>query len=691
MASKPKVVTLIPCLGKADETRACLESVAADPYPNHEVLVIENETDQNVKMLQSLFPKVRFFRNEKNEGFTGAVNRGIQEGKSLNPDFYFLLNNDAVLKRGAIESLVFGLLSNPRAGMAAPKILADDRKKILWAAGGEFFPKRFLARNRGQGNPDSERFSRMEKCPFLSGCALLVRASVIQAVGNLDEKFFTYAEDLDFSLRMRSAGWELLYEPAAVVVHPGSQTSGSQYEPFQSFYRWRNRLLIVSKHAGLIHGLFFYFLFFPLLVLRDLTVYVRKGKISSIPYLFRGLFQFAGIQWLHLRLEPMRRTGKGKISSRLKNGYLLSNPAAVFFLSILDGLGKNFSAFFPRKNLPENVRKILLAKTDHLGDVILSLQAIPALKMAFPHADIDFLCGSWSKFLVENNPSVRQVLTFDDFRLNRKGSKLRRIQKWVEDSFHAVKAMRKEAYDLAIDLRAYYPNFIPWLSISGAKHRAGFSTGGFGFFLDTSGPWKEGIHETEHFMELLRALAPSAKRAKLDLSYLADERETKAFLDASLPSPENPFVIIHAFCQKSFLRDQKHWKMEEWRNLIGFFERKGLTVFCSGDSEDEPLIRQITEGGKAVNLGGRASIGLLAGLALRARLCVAVDTFFSHLSGALGAKTFVIFNEVEPVEQWKPWGEFVQTFPIESRSSDLENQIQFALEKSKQPVGALNG
>lgn len=347
-------------------------------------------------------------------------------------------------------------------------------------------------------------------------------------------------------------------------------------------------------------------------------------------------------------------------------------------LKTLDLAGSIFFALRRKRPAPENCNKVLIAKIDHLGDVIMSLHVLPALKKALPHAEIHFVCGSWSRAIVEKNPLIDRVITFDDFRLNRKGSKWARIKRTVVDALALIRTMRKERYDLAVDFRAYYPNLIPALFLGKAKCLLGYRTGGFGFMLDRSTKWREGIHETTHFFELLSGAVPSLKRQAIDLAYLTDDFQTERFLERHGTNGK-PYVVVHAFCHGSFLNKQKHWKIEEWNRVIRHLEKEGYRVLCTGDSNDAPLIDQAVQGTSALNVAAVTPLPVLAGLIQRSDLVLCVDTFVSHLAGALGAKTIVIFNDVEPVEQWRPWGETVVTAPIESSSSDIIERIrQFA-------------
>lgn len=658
----PRLVTIVPCMGKHRATRECLHSLLKQAQVQQQIIVVENETWENGKNLSGLFPSVRFIRNPRNEGFTGAVNRGFKEGEALDPDFYFIVNNDAVLDPDCLARLAETLQKNPKAGMAGPKILqfvslSGLTPSTIWAAGGELFFWKFMARNRGQGQADSPVYDEPSPMDFLSGCALLLRKELVRDLGGLDEAYFTYAEDVDLCLKARAAGWELIYEPRARAIHEGSQTAGDQYGPFQSFYRWRNRLLLARKHGGLFHRAFFLFLFFPVLAARDVLTYLRGGKAASLPFLFKGLLQ----------REPLRTTKR----KRLVNGYLLSNPALLAVLAAADFLGRIFFSLIPAGKLPAEVKKILIAKPDHLGDVLLALHVLPALKKAFPGSEIDFLCGSWSRRILDGNPLIRKTVCLDDFRLSRGKPLPQRLSRFFSDCLRAVRDLRSETYDLAIDLRAYYPNLIPLFPFLKARFTLGYSTGGFGFLLDSAPAWEEGRHETEHLFHLLASVIKDPQREPLDLSYLTNEEEARSALAASGSPPSLPLAVLHPFCQSSSLRDQKHWKTGEWRKIIRHLEERGVSVVCSGDAQDRPLIEDLISGSGAKNLAGRTSIAGLAGLIRLSQFTVCVDTFFAHLSGALGALTFEVFNDVEPLEQWKAWGSSVKTYPIESEAEDI--------------------
>jgi len=674
-----QVVAIIPCLGKVEETRKCILSLLKNGMGIElKILVVENGSTDNTRLLKPEFMEVDFLSLPENQGFACAINQGIGRAQNQwHPEFYFLLNNDAEIRENSLQHLVKTMKGNAQCGIAAPKILANEAQGILWAAGGEWIPWRFLARNRHRGQKASTQYEPMLECRFLPGCALLVRREVVETVGLLDESYFLYAEDLDYSLRAQKNGWKLLYDPMAVVIHEGNITSGGEYEPFQSFYRWRNRFLAAWKHAGIAHRIFLYGLFFPLLMARDSVTYVRKGQVRSIPYLWRGFFQFLVLIGSGSPVVPLKpQDFKTPSIKKLRSGYLFSNPLAIVTFKGLDFLGRCLFRLKRKKTVPKTLEKILITKIDHLGDVLLALHLVPAIKRSFPQCRIHFLCGSWSRAVLLNHPLIERAFEFDDLRLNRKGTFWERLWKMARDIANIVEITRREEYDLVLDLRAYYPNSIPLLALSNAKCLAGFLTGGFGFLLDVSTSWREGIHESEHFYDLWKCIDPHASRTDPDLSYLVNLQQTQELQQNVGLKKRDSYIILHAFCQKSFLHNQKHWILAEWKKLIAYFEKEGIQVFCTGDASDEVLVKEMIVGSRAVNLAGKTPLPVLAGLLKQSLSVYCVDTFVAHLSAALGARTNVIFNEVEPVEQWKPWGKNVHVFPIESRSEDLIVEIK---------------
>jgi len=284
--------------------------------------------------------------------------------------------------------------------------------------------------------------------------------------------------------------------------------------------------------------------------------------------------------------------------------------------------------------------------------VVLFLSVLPSLKKAFQESRIDVVCGSWSRELLESHPMIGTIYTYDQFMLNRSGGLPVRLLKNFSDLFTIVSRLRSEKYELGLDLRAYFPNFIPVMALGGVEHKIGFSTGGFGFLLDRSVHWREDVHETEHFMDLFKVLIRHPSVGAVDFSYLIKPGMSQNVAAIYGIPDSSKVVIIHPGSPNKV----KHWKTSEWRKLIQHFEEKQYCVLCTGSDGEQGLVGAVVEGSGALDLSGKTSLPALYALIKRAEQVFGVDSFVTHFSSAMGVKTTVIFNGIENISQWRPQG-----------------------------------
>ncbi len=242
-----------------DHLRNCLERLAAQDGDYDEIVVVDNaSTDDSVAMVESDFPACRLLALPENVGFGAANNRAAA---AAGGDQLLLLNSDAWLDDGALPRLSAALDADPRLGLAAPELrYPDGRRQFAWApATGVVGEAVQMQRNRFESRAWAHRVPPRWLRPVLgpgwfSAACILVRRAAFEAIGGFDEGFFLYFEDVDFSLRLRRAGWSLASVPGAVAHHVkgGSRPSGRgelEYRRAQlHYYRkhrpaWENRYL----------------------------------------------------------------------------------------------------------------------------------------------------------------------------------------------------------------------------------------------------------------------------------------------------------------------------------------------------------------------------------------------------------------------------------------------------------------
>lgn len=248
----PIVTVVVLNWNNAPDTVECLESLRAVRYPAMRILVVDNgSVDGSEPTLRARFRDLPLLQTGANLGFAGGNNAGIRRALAEGADYVLLLNNDTTVDSGFVDALVAAARAHPDAGMLCPKILLHDRPDVLWYAGASFHPWLGWGRHRGHGQRDTGRFGTVEDTDRPTGCSLLVSRELCERVGVLREEFFCYAEDLEWGLRARDAGYRILYVPSAMVWHKVSRSTGGTRSTAALRYQTRNVLICVDERRPL--------------------------------------------------------------------------------------------------------------------------------------------------------------------------------------------------------------------------------------------------------------------------------------------------------------------------------------------------------------------------------------------------------------------------------------------------------
>lgn len=243
-------IVLVNWNGSAD-TLECLVSIENAKYPNYHVVIVDNGSSaESVDQLHSRNNKFTLIKLDDNYGYTGGNNVGIRFAVEHGADYVFLLNNDTNMANDALEKLVEVAESNPDAGIVTPKILCHPKRTVIWAGGTQFNKKYIVGRLRGYGAVDAGQYDNPDELQYAVGCAMLIRRAVFDDVGLLCDDYFAVAEDLDFGLRVRNAGYRIFYVPDSVIWHKESASTGGNDAPQYVYYQTRNWLLLHNKWAN---------------------------------------------------------------------------------------------------------------------------------------------------------------------------------------------------------------------------------------------------------------------------------------------------------------------------------------------------------------------------------------------------------------------------------------------------------
>jgi GT2 family glycosyltransferase len=205
----PKVFVIVLNYNGKKYLKKCLNSVYKLNYPNLEVVVIDNASDDDsFEEARKRFSLFHFIKNSRNLGFAAGNNIAIRYALEKMADYVFLLNNDAVIEKNSLKNLVKKAEKNNGQGLWSPMIY-EGVSDSVWFEGGKVVWSKMKTLHK----------KLTKKTDYITGCAMLVGKDVFKRIGLLDEDYFLYYEDADFSWRAKKAGFLLEIVPETRVFH----------------------------------------------------------------------------------------------------------------------------------------------------------------------------------------------------------------------------------------------------------------------------------------------------------------------------------------------------------------------------------------------------------------------------------------------------------------------------------------
>lgn len=350
---------------------------------------------------------------------------------------------------------------------------------------------------------------------------------------------------------------------------------------------------------------------------------------------------------LRKRIVHTSRSMIGKII------YLLLSIIGLFLW--LRRLGKRYPPLTPATFHP---RHILVIRLDLIGDLVLSLTVVRALKRTYPEAEIDLLALPASAKVASYDPNLSEIITYDP-NIWRRPKALFQLKNWREASALRQK-LRARHYDLAVSV---YANWAAILAVlSGARRRVGYGPEGYpGFMTDSvpggiPGRWRhwaplDNKHEVDYCLALAQAagatLTPADRIPRLYVDEKTREEVEQLLIRAGL-QPHKPLIICHINSNNG---QSKRWPIPYWATLIDrLIRQEGAQVVLTGAPGDMPQIDQVTSRmhERAINLAGKTSLTQLAALLQRADLLISGDSGPLHMGVACGTPIIGIYGPTNP-------------------------------------------
>jgi GT2 family glycosyltransferase len=255
MTSSPTLSIVIVNYNAQAHLENCLASLTSSPPAiPHDIVVVDNaSTDGSVQAVRTRWPGIAIIEQPSNTGFAAGNNVGIRASTGT---LILLLNNDTIVPAGAIDALVAALLAHPDAAVAGPRLL-DEAGRTELSFGPMISPlnelrQKWTMRLHGRGVKAvstwiERRAGREQYVDWVSGACLLVHRADAERVGLLDERYFLYAEDVDFCAAIRGQRRRVLYTPVARIVHLRGRSRATAPVAMNAAYR-RSQLAFYDKH-----------------------------------------------------------------------------------------------------------------------------------------------------------------------------------------------------------------------------------------------------------------------------------------------------------------------------------------------------------------------------------------------------------------------------------------------------------
>lgn len=268
-----------------------------------QIVVVDNASvDGSLEALESRFARderVHLIALDKNYGFSKANNEGIRWSIKQGIEYFLLLNNDTEVEPYTLENMLNCHLQTK--GIVVPKVLYADRRDTIWCAGGDFTPVIRKAVQRGLDRKDDGQFDESGECDFANGCAMFLSKEIADRIGLLDERFFLYYEDTEYSMRALRQDVPIWYCADAVVYHKVNGSTKGNEKPANAYYITRNWLLCNRLHRRDTNRPKWWFALFCIYFICNraawLLIWFVQGKRGMCTALLRGVKDFRKEKW----------------------------------------------------------------------------------------------------------------------------------------------------------------------------------------------------------------------------------------------------------------------------------------------------------------------------------------------------------------------------------------------------------
>ncbi len=272
------------------ETLEFVDSLLASDYNNWELFIVDNASrESSSDQLEGIDDRISLIESKVNLGFAGGNNLALPH---CSGSFYFFVNNDTILPKDTLSILLETSRRLESVGAISPKFEYYHTPGLIEYAGCSNI-NMFTARNKalGNGEMDNPALSGVIETYYMHGGGMLVPKEVLDSVGPMAEEFFLYYEEMDWSERIRKAGYKIYCQRDTKIYHKESASMG-RMNPLKTYYMNRNRVLFMLRNYQSMELIPFMMFFTFISIPKNVFTHLIRGEFKHLQAFLKGVFYF---------------------------------------------------------------------------------------------------------------------------------------------------------------------------------------------------------------------------------------------------------------------------------------------------------------------------------------------------------------------------------------------------------------
>lgn len=243
----PKVSIIILNWNGKEDTLECLESLYQIDYPNYEIILVDNDSnDSSVELFKEKYPEIEIIQNKENLGFAEGNNIGIKKAINSGTEYVLLLNNDTTVSQNFLTELI-DAAKDIDVGIAGPMVYFYDYPNKIQSTGHKILWNRGKPSDLRRNKIDNGKLENIENVDCVCGCAFLAKSEVFKKIGYLNKNYFLYWEETELCVRASKAGYNIIFVPKAKIWHKGG--TKSKASGLYNYYVNRNAFWFMKQHS----------------------------------------------------------------------------------------------------------------------------------------------------------------------------------------------------------------------------------------------------------------------------------------------------------------------------------------------------------------------------------------------------------------------------------------------------------